>query len=58
MDHIENMNRVIYIMTIGAKPDTRPHLPHTDLGHVTPSSTPQGLVLLIKTVLNVNYGSN
>ena len=45
-------------MTIGAQPDTRPHLPHTDLGHVTPSSTLQGLVLVIKSVLNVKYASN
>ena len=52
------LNRVIYIITIGAKLDTRPHLPHTDLRHVTSSSTPQGLVILIKPVLNVNYASN
>ena len=44
------MNIAIYSMIIGAKPDIRPHLPHTDLGHVTPSSTPQSFAILIKSV--------
>ena len=31
--------------------------PHNDLGHMTPSSTLQWLVILINTVLNVNHAS-